>query len=163
MEESKDILLKNAAGVVGDLIYTVVFDTCNEIISMGVEQDKVLQAANKVVNSYLDAGIKVRKKPAPRPKTSKAPAKEKPIDVLRAAHRKLHSLADNIIWVSHPDSDEYSYTTTVKLARGYPVKKNSTQKVVMVVNDDKTEMLSLSDAKIAMSLGLDIDYDSVQQ
>lgn len=164
MEESKENLIKTAGHVVGDLIYTVVFDTCNEIISMGLDQEKVLAAANTVVNNYLQGGIKVRKKPAPRPKVQKATStKDKPIDVLKAAQKKLHSLSDNIVWVVHPDSDEYSYTTSIKLAKGYPVKNNATQKIEMVVNDETTGPLTVNDAKIALAMGMDINYDSVQQ
>lgn len=166
MEDTKELhenVVKSATNIVGDLVYTVVFDTCNEIIAAGgVDQEKVLEAATTVVNKYVDGGVKVRKKPAPRPKTPKAPAKEKPVDILKAASRKMNSLTDNVVWVLHPESDEYSYTTSVKLATGYPVKSNMTQKVVLVANDESTAALTVKDAKIALSLGLDIDYDSVE-
>ena len=85
------------------------------------------------------------------------------MDILKAASRKLNSLTDNVVWVVHPESDEYSYTTSVKLATGYPVKNNITHKVVLVANDESTAALTVKDAKIALSLGLDIDYDSVEQ
>ncbi len=71
-------------------------------------------------------------------------------------------MTDDIVWVAHPESDEYSYTTSVRLSTGYPVRSNATHKVVMVANEDTTTPLTVQDAKIALSLGLDIDYDSVQ-
>lgn len=167
MDDTKDLqdkIVQSASNIVGDLVYTVVFDTCNEIIAAGgVDQEKVLEAANTVVNKYVDGGVKVRKKPAPRPKVPKTSVKEKPVDILKAASRKLNSLTDNVVWVVHPESDEYSYTTSVKLATGYPVKNNMTHKVVLVANDESTAALTVKDAKIALSLGLDIDYDSVEQ
>lgn len=167
MDDTKDLqdkIVRSASNIVGDLVYTVVFDTCNEIIAAGgVDQEKVLEAANTVVNKYVDGGVKVRKKPAPRPKVPKTSVKEKPVDILKAASRKLNSLTDNVVWVVHPESDEYSYTTSVKLATGYPVKNNITQKVVLVATDESTAALTVKDAKIALSLGLDIDYDSVEQ
>lgn len=166
MEDTKELhanVVKSAGNIVGDLVYSVVFDTCNEIISVaGVDQEKVLEAANVVVNRYVDGGVKVRKKPAPRPKAPKAPAKDKPVDILKAASRKLNSLTDNMVWVVHPDSDEFSYTTSVKLATGYPVRNNMTHKVTSIVNDEATAPLTMKDAKIALSLGLEIDYDSVE-
>lgn len=166
MEDTKELhanVVKSATNVVGDLVYSVIFDTCNEIITVaGVDQEKVLEAANVVVNRYVDGGVKVRKKPAPRPKAQKAPAKDKPVDILKAASRKLNSLTDNMVWVVHPDSDEFSYTTSVKLATGYPVRNNMTHKVTSIVNDEATAPLTMKDAKIALSLGLEIDYDSVE-
>lgn len=167
MDDTKDLqnkIVQSASNIIGDLVYTVVFDTCNEIIAAGgVDHEKVLEAANTVVNKYVDGGVKVRKKPAPRPKVPKTSVKEKPVDILKAASRKLNSLTDNVVWVVHPESDEYSYTTSVKLATGYPVKNNMTHKVVLVANDESTAALTVKDAKIALSLGLDIDYDSVEQ
>lgn len=167
MEDSKDMqekVLQSATGAVSDLVYTVIFDVCNEVISAGgVDQDKVLEAANAVVNKYVDGGVKVRKKPAPRPKAPKAPPKDKPVDILKAASRKLNSLTNNTVWVVHPESDEFSYTTNFKLATGYPVRNNMTHKVVSVVNDDATAPLTVKDAKIALGLGLEVDYDSVEQ
>ena len=167
MEDTKDLQEKavlSANSAVGDLIYTVVFDTCNEIISAGsVDQEKVLEAATIVLNKYVDGGVKIRKKPSPRPKVPKAPTKDKPVDVLKAASKKLNSLTNNVLWVAHPESDEYSYTTSVKLHTGYPVRSNITQKVVSIVTDDATGPLTIKDAKIALSLGLEVDYDSVEQ
>ncbi len=163
MEDLQEGTAKSAVKVVGDLVYSVIFDVANEIISKGVDQDVVLEAANAIVNKYVDGGVKVRKKPSPRPKAPKAPAKDKPVDILKAASRKLNSLTDNMVWLTHPDSDEYSYTTSVKLATGYPVKNNMTHKITSIVNDDATAPLTVKDAKIALSLGLEIDYDSVEQ
>lgn len=157
-------LIAASSDALSNLIYTVIFDVSNEVISSGgAEQDKVLEAANVVANRYVDGGIKVRKRPVPRPKTAKAPAKDKPIDTLAAASRKLKSLTDNVVWVAHPESDEYSYTTSVKLATGYPVKNTATNKVVMVATDDASGPLTIKDARIAVSLGLDVDYESIQQ
>ena len=92
-----------------------------------------------------------------------AEAKDKPVDILKAASRKMNSLTNNAVWVVHPESDEFSYTTSMKLATGYPVRNNLSQKVVSVVNDEATAPLTVKDAKIALSLGLDVDYDSVEQ
>jgi hypothetical protein len=165
MEDTKESILKSSERLMGDVIYTVVFDTCNEMIAQGIDQEKVLECANKVVNNYLEGGIKVRKKPAPRkaqPKAASA-AKDKPIDVLKAAHKKLHSLTDNVVWIDHPHSTDYSYTTSVKLVKGYPVRNNKTQKIEMVVNDEETCQLTINDVKVAMGLGFEVDYDNVQQ
>ena len=166
MDDSKqlhDDILEAAKDTVGNLIYTAVFDTCNEIISAGADQDMVLQSANRVVARYLEGGVKVRKKPAPRAKTAKAPAKDRPVDALTAASRKLNNLASNLVWVAHPDDDKYSYTTSLKLATGYPVRNNITHKVQMIVNESETAPLTVKDAKVAMSLGLDVDYESIEQ
>lgn len=163
-EEVRENLKVASLDAVNNLLYTVVFDVSNEIISSGgADQEKVLEAANTVINRYVDGGIKVRKRPVPRPKTAKAPAKAKPIDTLTAASRKLKSLTDNILWLAHPDNEEYAYSTSVKLATGYPVKNNATNKIVMVATDESSGPLTIKDARIAVSLGLDVDYESIEQ
>jgi hypothetical protein len=163
-KEMKKELVSTANSAVGDIIYSVAFDVCNEIITKdtGADQAKVLEAANAVVARYIDDGVKVRKKPSPRPKSTKAPAKEKPVDALKAASRKMSSLADNIVWIVHPDSEDLSYTTSVKLATGYPVRDNTTNKVTSVATDDATVPLTVPDAKLALSYGLQVDYDCVE-
>ena len=159
----RDEIFKAAADAVSNLVYTVVFDVSNEIISAGAEQDAVLQCANRVVNKYVEGGIKVRKKPAPKAKVSKASTKDKPIDALTAASRKINNLSENLVWMFHPNSNEYSYTTSIKLATGYPVRNNMTHKVVMVIGDDATNPLTVKDAKVATAMGLDVDYDAIEK
>ncbi len=166
MEDNKEIrdkAIQSATSAVGDLVYSVVFDLANEVISRGFDQEKVLDAANVVVNKYVDGGVKVRKKPVSRPKAPKAPAKDKPVDIMKAASTKLNSLTINAQWVKHPESSEYSYTRDMKLATGYPMRRNDTKKIVSVINDESTTPLTVKDAKIAVSLGLDVDYDSIEQ
>lgn len=163
-KEMRDSLVSSANAAVGDLIYTVAFDVCNQIITdTEVDHTKVLNAANSVVARYLSDGVKVRKKTSPRPKTAKAPLKDKPVDVLKAASKRMASLSDNITWVVHPDSEDLSYTTSVKLATGYPVRDNTTQKITSVATDDATVPLTVQDAKLALSYGLEVDYDCVEQ
>ena len=162
--DNKDVhegAVKAAEDAVANLIYTVVFDVANEIISAGAEQDAVLKCANTVINKYVEGGIKVRKKPAPKAKVSKVSAKDKPVDALTAASRKLNNLAENLVWMFHPNTKEYSYTTSVKLANGYPVRNNMTHKVEMVIGEDSTNPLTIQDAKIAQSMGLDVDFDAI--
>lgn len=166
MEDTKDLkgsIMKAAEDTVGNLVYTVVFDVCNEMISAGANQEKALECANSVVSKYLEGGVKVRKKPTPRAKTTKAPAKNAPVDALTAASRKVNNLAGNAVWIFHPDSNEFSYTTSMKLATGYPVRNNLTKKIVMVINDSATGPLTMKDARVAISLGLEIDHDSLQR
>ena len=162
-KETHDDIVKAAVDAVSNLVYTVVFDVSNEIISAGAEQDAVLQCANRVVNKYVEGGIKVRKKPAPKAKVSKAPAKDKPVDALTAASRKLNNLGENLVWMYHPQSNEYSYTTSMKLATGYPVRNNMTHKVVMVIGDESTGPLTVKDAKVATAMGLEVDYDAIEK
>ncbi len=162
--EMRNGLVSSANAAVGDLIYTVAFDVCNQIITdTEVDQSKVLEAANTVVTKYLSDGVKVRKKPSPRPKAARPAPKDKPVDVLKAASKKMSSLSDNITWISHPESDDLSYTSDVKLSNGYPVRDNTSGKVTSVVTDDATVPLTVQDAKIALSYGLDVDYDCVEQ
>ena len=155
-------IVKTATDAVGNLLYTVAFDICNELITAGADQEAVLECGNRVVNRYIEGGVKVRKKPAPRAKAPKL-TKDMPVDALTAASRKMNmsNLAGRVLWVHHPESNEFSYTTSVKLVSGYPLKNNLTQKVCAVVNEDSIGALTVSDAKLAMSLGLEIDYDEV--
>lgn len=163
-QEMRENVHRAAAEASDNLIYTVVFDLSNELISSGVaDSEKILEISTAVINKYIQGGLKVRKKPTPRPKTAKAPSKEKQIDTLTAASRKINNLANNQLWVKHPENDEYSYTTDVRLANGYPTRNNATQKIVGVVTEDSVQSLTVKDAKIALSLGLDVDYDSITQ
>jgi hypothetical protein len=168
MEDNKDFkesLVKVANEATGNLVYTVIFDLANDLITKGaVDEATVLESASGTIQKYLDTGLKVRKKPVARPKAPKAPAKDKPIDAMTAASKKINSLlVDKIVWAKHPEDENYSYSTNVKLANGYPLKDNSTGKVVRVVTDDAAVPLTIKDAKFAQSFGLEVDYDSIQQ
>lgn len=167
MEDNKDFkdsLVKVANEATGNLIYTVVFDMANDLITKGVvDEATVLESASGTIQKYLDTGVKVRKKPVVRQKAPKAPAKDKPVDALTAASKKMNSLTGKILWVTHPEDENYSYSTNVKLANGFPVKDNTTGKVVMVVTDEESIPLTVKDAKVAMSYGLEVDYDNIQQ
>ncbi len=163
-DKHREQLRVAAVDAVSNLMYTVVFDTVNEIITTaGADQAKALDAANSVIAKYLEGGVKVRKKPAPRAKAAKAPAKDKPVDVLTAASRKAKNAASNLVWLEHPESSEFSYTAGLRLATGFPVRNNLTNKIVMVATEDSTEKLTVKDAQIAMSYGLAIDLDSVSR
>ena len=164
-ENIKDKSMLTASQAFGDVIYTVVFDVVNEVISSveGVDQEKVLEAASNVLSKYVDGNLKVRKKPSPKPRAPKAPASDKPVDILKAASKKMHTLSDNMVWVTHPESEDMSYTTNVKLVNGYPVRNNATQKIVSVVTNDATVPLTVGDATVALSMGLEVDYESVAQ
>jgi ankyrin repeat protein len=78
------------------------------------------------------------------------------------ASRKMDNVSSKITWVTHPEYEYYSYTTDVQLANGYPVKLNNTGKIVMVATrDDDTVPLTVKDAKVARSYGLDVDYSNI--
>jgi len=169
MDDSSDLQQNSLAAAnqaVADVIYTTIFDVANEIISTmeGADQEKILEAATNVLNRYVEGGLKVRKKPSPRPRVSKAPAQDKPVNIIKAASKKMHnSLTSHFEWLKHPDSDNLSYTTSVKLATGYPVRDNASQKIVSVVTEDATVPLTVNDARIALSYGLDVGFDQVEQ
>jgi hypothetical protein len=153
-----------AVDAVSNLLYTVTFDLCNSLISKGLPQDKVLEAGNEVFAHYVDAGIKVRKKPAPRQKTQKDEkvAKMQPIDVLKASQKKkMQSVTDAIKWTTHPDDDKYSYSTDFQLARGFPVKNNKTGKIEGVVTDKETLPITVEDVQVAMQYHLECDFESI--
>lgn len=143
--------MKASEESVGNIVYSVVFDVCNEIINEGANSEKVLECANRVVNRYLEGGIKVRKKPAARaPK-----ATTRSVDAAAAASRKMLSgIGQNVLWLVHPESSEYSYTLNLKLKNGHPVRNNMTKKICYVVNEHETRMLSDEDVKVARSLGM---------
>ena len=162
-QELQDNLVKVANEATGNLIYTVVFDLVNDLILKNVgDEATILESASGTIQKYLDTGVKVRKKPVVRPSAPKAPAKDKPVDALTAASKKLNSLTSKMMWVTHPEDEKFSYSPTVSLATGFPLKDNATGKVVMVVTDDKCLPLSVQDARLAMSYGLDVNYDCVQ-
>jgi hypothetical protein len=142
-----------AESAVGDLIYTVVFDYVNELISREeVDADRALTIANAVMAKYAE-GVKIRKKPAPR--AAKAPAK-KQVDVLTAAGRKLNNLGRKIVWMYYPDNHEYSYGSNIVLVNGHPVRNNTTQDIEAVINEQETMRLTEDDVRAAVALGLPV-------
>jgi hypothetical protein len=158
-ENAREELLGPASEHIKDVIYTVAFDVCNEIIDAGGDPDATLECANRVVAKYVGDGIKVRKKPAPR---AKAPTvKDKQIDTITAASRKLNK--KNVLWMHHPETDEYSYTTDIMLKNGHPLRNNNTSKIEQVIDDGGVKPLTIADARIAVSYGLDVDFDSVEK
>ena len=145
-----------AESIVGDLVYTVMFDFANELIATEqADTDKVLAIANAVVAKYVD-GVKIRKKPAPR--ATKAPVK-KQVDVLTAAGRKLHNLGREIVWMFHSDSSAYSYGSNIYLVNGHPVRDNTTKQIVYVVNERDTSRLTDDDVRAAVAMGLPVDEE----
>lgn len=86
--------------------------------------------------------------------------------ILEREHNILsqaNNAASNLVWIEHPGSSEFSYTAGLRLATGFPVRNNATNKIVMVATEDSTEKLTVKDAQIAMSYGLAIDLDSIFQ
>lgn len=166
MSDNDDIrnkLLTASTDAISNIIYTVVFDLSNEIIiSSGADQEKILEIANQVVNKYVEGGIKIRKRPVAKPRVTKQPNKDKPIDTLTAASRKMKSLYDNVVWIAHPDDNNYSYTLNIKLATGYPVRNNETNKIEYVATDETNAPLTIQDARLAASFGLDVEFSSIK-
>lgn len=163
-ESLKSVILKAAENSTGDLIYTVVCDICNELIGVVPEADsaKVLTAGNTVISRYVDQGIKIRKKPAARNKVVKATPKQKPAnDLLAAANKKENDPYKKFLWSAHPNSSSHSYTVDIMLKNGHPVILTETQKVVMVINEETTQPITMEDAKIALSYHLNIDESAI--
>lgn len=154
----KQSLLHGANNVIGDLLYTAICDTCNEIISVcpGVDEAAALKAANKVATRYFEEGVKVRKKPVPRAKTTKSP-KPQSMDLLSAANKKQSSQLQINTWKKHPNSDEYSFAP-VTFATGYPLRNNKTGKLVRMITDNDTHVPTKEDLKIALTYAL--EYES---
>ena len=149
-----------AAKLIGDIAYSIVFDTTNEMISAGFNQAKALECANNVMSRYVEGSIKIRKKPAPRaPKPKAAPQN----DVTTAASSKRQSVSGSFVWVSHPEDSNYQYTTSAKLATGYPLKDTNNNKIVGVIGDESISSLTMRDAKIATSFGLQVDRSSIEK
>lgn len=150
----------------GDLVYTVVFDVCNEVIRQNPEigDKNFLECGNAVIEKYVESGIRVRKKPAPRQSKPRATvAREKATDMYTAASRKAASRRNvsSYNWVQHPDNENYVYTKDVSLKNGYPLIEVGIKKVVGVINEEGTKGLTSDDAKIAASYGLEINHKSI--
>ena len=139
-----------AKDAVSNLLYTAIFDTCTEIFSAGIgDEETVLQCGNAVMKKYVGEGVKVRKKPAPRVIKPKEDTK---------LRQKIY---EQYVWIAHPNDEQYMYTTSVQLVTGYPVKEVSTNKVIGIINNETCTALTQDDARVAVSLGLQVNYDSV--
>lgn len=155
----KQSLLHGANNIIGDLLYTAICDTCNEIISVcpGVDEAAALKAANKVATKYFEEGVKVRKKPAPRAKTTKSP-KPQSMDLLSATNKKQSSQLPITTWNKHPKSDKYSFAP-ITFATGFPLRNNQTGKLVGIITDHDTHIPTKEDLKIALTYALEYEVD----
>ena len=158
MAESKADLAVGAADLVANLFYTAIFDTCNEIIAAGIgDENIILACGNTVANKYAGEGVKVRKKPTPRV------AKAQATDAIGAAKKiKQKATTEEVVWVVHPGSNgKFMYGMNVQLVNGHPLKDAGTSKIVGVVDKDTCKELTQADAKVALSLGMHVDYERI--
>ena len=159
MAESRDQLAVAAADTVTNLFYTAIFDTCNEIIAAGIgDENIILSCGNTVANKYAGDGVKLRKKPAPRV------AKAQVTDAIGAARKikQKKATTEEVIWIVHPGSNgKFLYAMNVQLANGHPLKDASTHMIVGVVDKETCKELTSADAKVALSLGMKVDYDQI--
>lgn len=63
---------------------------------------------------------------------------------------------EDVVWHWHMDEYDYSFTTDIELYTGYPVKDNTTNKVVFVVGKDGVTDLTKEDIKVARQYGLKV-------
>lgn len=157
MEDIRSKLNGPSETLINDLIYTILYDYTNEIIAAGMDEGEALKTANVLAERYIESGIKMRKKPAPR---AKPKAKN---DAISAASRKTKkSMSNEIVWVVHPSDETYLYSTSHQLSTGYPIKHSETNLIVGVIDDDSSHALTPDDAKVAVSLGMKVDYSSIE-
>ena len=62
----------------------------------------------------------------------------------------------DITWHWHVDEYDYSFTTDIKLATGYPVKDNGSGKIVLVVGEDGVTDMTEKDKKLAIQHGFEV-------
>jgi hypothetical protein len=132
--------IEAANSAVSDLIYTVVYELSNNLVEKGLPESIVFEEASALISKYNEEGMKIRKKPAPRKKKDGVEAKK-----------------GNFVWLVHPNERKYSYTKDIPLARGYPLRDNSTGKIVGVITDDDCEALDSVDIKVVLSHGLEVE------
>jgi hypothetical protein len=140
-----------SSDALASLVYTVISDTCNEMIAAGLDQAKVLECANSITKKYVENSIKMRKRPASRATKPTKPTKD--ISVSRTKNKETP------VWVTHPANTEYQYTTSIKLTNGYPVRTDNM--IVGVIDDNTCRPLTADDARIAISHGLVVDFDNI--
>lgn len=153
---NRESLLPVAQDTLKNLIYSVICDVCNEVITNCPNADSkvVLTAANAVIDKYVGEGVKVRKKPAPRSKTAVKPAQKK-VDLYTAVKSRNDEMKIPS-WMKHPHNDEYSFAT-IKFPTGYPVRNNKTGKLVGVATDNEVHALTKDDITYARMYSLEID------
>ncbi len=146
--------MKASEEALTNLIYTIVSNTCNEMIAAGMDKAKVLECANNVVKRYAETGIKMRKRPAHRAARSR--------DVSSTGTSKSrHKGPPTLLWITHPSNKDYQYTTSKMLATGYPLKESKSNMVVGVIDKHTCKNLTADDARLAVSLGLAVDLKNI--
>ncbi len=150
-----------ASDTVSNIVYTVVFDVCNEMIAAGMDQAKVLEHANVVVNKNVDENIRMRKKPAPRAVKPKPASSYTDVTITAPPRKMKPKVSETFVWLAHQGNPSYCYTKSARLATGYPVKDTNNNKIIAVIDDTSTHALSPEDVRIATSLGLQIDFSAV--
>lgn len=131
MSINREHLTSAAHGAIADILYSAISDTANEILVTvdGVDEAAVLKAANAVIARYTDEGIKIRKKPTPRPRAPVTKPK-KSTDLASAANKLM-------AWIKHPVRSEYSFANKW-LSSGYPLRNNVTGHWVGMITEDET-------------------------
>ncbi len=61
-----------------------------------------------------------------------------------------------VTWHWHVDEYDYSFTTDIKLATGYPVKDNGSGQIVLVVGEDGITDLTENDKILAIQHGFEV-------
>jgi hypothetical protein len=139
-----------------NLVYTVLYDYCNAMISKGVDSKLALDTAGELAQSWLNNHLKMRKRPAPRATKPRQP-KAEAIDVKAASSRvSRKALTDHAEWIYHPETNKLMYTKSFQLKTGYPVK-NVEGKIVGVITEDGVTNLTANDVRLAVSRGYNID------
>lgn len=155
-KKSLDELVSASARLCGDLLYTAIYDLSNDLIKKGLDEALVLECANELSSRYFSDGIKVRKKPAPR--TSKPSTKTS-----GSSSAKTKKVSGKTIsWIFHPSTEEFSYTPDITLTNGFPLRDNSTQKVIGTINKDGVGYLTMEDMKTAFLHELMVDMSNLR-
>lgn len=158
---NKDALLAATERSTSELLYTVITDVYNEFMDVfpTLDADKVLNVANKVITKYVEEGIKMRKKPAPRAKTTVKPAKPKTLDLFTAAQQKKSSQLTISNWILHPENNKYSFAK-IDFPSGYPIRDNATKKLVGIITNEDTHAPTEEDKKYAVMYSLEVDSNA---
>lgn len=82
---------------------------------------------------------------------------EHQVDIMdRITHELERTRLHDITWHWHVDEYDYSFTTDIKLATGYPVKDNGSDKVVLVVGENGVTDLTEEDKIVAKRYGFEL-------
>ncbi|KAG1000516.1 hypothetical protein G6F27_013746 [Rhizopus arrhizus] len=140
-----------ASQAVSQLLWTFSNDLCNELLEHNVDKDLLNNATEKVLQKYIDTGLKL--KPAVTARSKRTKAVTSPNTVMNIIKSKKNINIHTANWHEHPDDPTLSYTHDIIFhTKRHPVIRDN--KLVLTADENGTYEPTNSEIGEAQLYGL---------